>query len=318
MDTNISGKTVVVTGATSGIGLAAAEALVRQGAFVIGVGRSAERCREAERRLNFLGGETGAGGSALYLVADLALQSQVRALAAEIRDVLASAHPQAVAARPQVFGGEKIGLDGLINNAGAFTYWLTLTPEGFEMQWAVNYLAPFLLTHELLPLLQAAPSARVVTVSSDSHYGIRLNWEDIQLRRHYDGLRAYGQTKLASILFSLELNRILGEDSTVHAFAADPGLVKTDIGLKGNPALVRWVWARRRSGGVSPEESAKGIVYLVSEPSIQNSSEIYWKDGAPKKASKFGLDAEAARRLWEISEQMCGMKVEEAVAESVQ
>ncbi len=288
----LSSKTIVVTGATSGIGLAAAELLARQGVFVIGVGRSAERCREAERRLRFLNPQAGA----VYRVADLSLQNQVRGLAAEIREILAAS------SRP--------GLDGLINNAGTFTYWLALTAEGFETQWAVNHLAPFLLTRELLPLLQAAPTARVVTTSSDSHFGVGLNWEDIQLRHHYNGLRAYGQTKLANVLFTLELNQRLGEHSTVRAFAADPGLVKTDIGLKGNPALVRWVWARRRSGGVTPEESARGIVFLACEPSIQDSTAVYWKDSAPKPASRHAMDRESARRLWALSEQMCGIREE--------
>lgn len=289
MVNTLSGKTFVVSGATSGIGLSSAEILVRQGASVIGIGRSAERCREAERRLHSLNPDSFVRA----FVADLSLQSQVRAVAKEIRATLAERGQSS--------------LDGLINNAGTFTYWLALTSEGFETQWAVNYLAPFLLTNELLPLLQAAPTARVVTVSSDSHLGARLNWQDIQLRRHYDGLRAYGQTKLADILFTLELNRRLGEGSSVRAFAADPGLVKTDIGLKGTPPLVRWIWKRRRSGGVPAEFSARGIVYLATEPSIQNSTDLYWKDSAPRRASREALNVESARRLWELSEQMSGL-----------
>lgn len=289
MDTEVSNQTIVITGATSGIGLAAAELLARQGAFVIGVGRSPERCRAAEKRLGTLHPQ----GKAAYVVADLALQSQVRAAAAGIGEVLA-AHG-------------KTCLDGLLNNAGTFTYWLALTAEGFETQWAVNHLAPFLLTHELLPLLQAAPAARVVTVSSGSHYSGHLNWQDLQLRRHYNGLRAYDQSKLANVLFTLELNRRLGTEAPVRAVAADPGLVKTDIGLKGTPGLVGWIWERRRSAGISAEESARGIVRLFSEPGIQASSPIYWKHGAPQAPSRRALDEAAARRLWAISEQMCGL-----------
>ncbi len=300
METTLSGKTYVVTGATSGIGRAVAETLVRQGAWVIGVGRSSERCREAERSLHFI----NPNADVTFRVADLSLQSQVRQLAGEIRRLVTESGRGCV--------------DGLINNAGTFTYWLTLTPEGFEMQWAVNYLAAFLLTYELMPLLKAAPMGRVVTVSSDSHFGANLNWEDIQLRRHYNGLRAYGQTKLADVLFTLQLNRTLGEGASVRAFAADPGLVKTDIGLKGNPAMVRWVWARRRSGGVAPQESARGIVYLATEPSIEFSPSIYWKDSASKQPSKQALDRESARRLWALSEQMCGITWEEPILEVVQ
>jgi NAD(P)-dependent dehydrogenase (short-subunit alcohol dehydrogenase family) len=304
MEGLLAGKTMVVTGATSGIGFATAERLVRLGAAVIGVGRSEERCREAQNRLL----RSNPEAEVVYCVADLALQSQIRSLASEIREILDS--------------NGKAGLDGLVNNAGTFTWWLTLTPEGFEMQWAVNHLAPFLITHELLPLLRSAPAARVVTISSASHYNGRLNWDDLQLRRHYNGLRAYQNTKLANVLFTLEFNRRMGPPSRLRAFAADPGLVKTDIGLKGTPALVRRVWQWRRRGGASPEKSAAGIVFLLSEPSLlgesspygkpvpQDSTAVYWKDGQPKQASHLALDEQAAARLWHQSERMCGIEWE--------
>jgi len=290
MENSLSGKSYVVTGATSGIGLATAAALVRQGAFVIGIGRSAERCQAAQARLQAL----NPNAKVACLVADLALQSQVRALRPAIQALLeAEGHPW---------------LDGLVNNAGTFTYWLTFTPEGFETQWAVNHLAPFLLTQVLLPLLMAAPAARVVTVSSDSHYGGRLNWDDLQLRRHYNGLQAYENTKLANVLFTVEFNRLVGAQCAVRAFAADPGLVKTDIGLKGNPPLVRWIWQQRRSGGTPPERPAEGIVYLLSEPSLQGATEYYWKDGKAKRPKPQALDSVAATRLWAQSARMCGIE----------
>jgi NAD(P)-dependent dehydrogenase (short-subunit alcohol dehydrogenase family) len=289
MENTLNGKTYVVTGATSGIGLATASALVRQGAAVIGVGRSEQHCREARSRLLAINPDANVA----FCLADLSLQGQIRSLRSQIRDRLAA--------------DGKDCLDGLVNNAGTFTYWLALTPEGFETQWAVNHLAPFLLTNMLLPLLMAAPAARVVTVSSGSHYGGRLNWQDLQLRRHYNGLRAYENTKLANVLFTLEFNRLMGPQSTVRAFAADPGLVKTDIGFKGTPALVRWIWGRRRSAGVPPEKPADGILFLLSEPSLQDSSDYYWKDGKALRPSKFAMDKEAAALLWLQSEQMCGM-----------
>ncbi|MEZ0395555.1 MAG: SDR family NAD(P)-dependent oxidoreductase [Anaerolineales bacterium] len=277
-------KLFVVTGATSGIGLAVTEALVKQGVFVIGVGRNPERAAALEARLR---------GGCRLLTADLALQSQVRALAAALRG--------------EVEAAGRRWLDGLINNAGVFTFRRTLTAEGIEMQWAVNHLAPFLLTNELLPLLAAAPQARVVTVSSGSHYRTRLRWHDLQLRRFYNGLLAYKQTKLCNVLFTLELRRRLGPGSRVQAFAADPGLVFTEMGFKGNPRLVRWIWALRRRGGITPAESAAGIVFLALEPSIQQAAEIYWKHGRPKAPDPAGLDLEAAHRLWEISARMCGL-----------
>ena len=289
---DLSTKTFVITGATAGIGLATAENLVRQGAAIIGVGRSAERCRAAEKALQ----QINPDAAVQFLCADLSLQREVHRLAEEIRGLLAAQG--------------KTALDGLANNAGTFTYWLTLTAEGVEMQWAVNHLAAFLLTHELLPLLEAAPASRVVTVSSGSHYSGRLNWDDPQLRRRYNGLRAYENTKLANVLFTCELNRRIAGRSGLRAFAADPGLVKTDIGMKGTPALVNWIWKLRRSGGITAEETARGIAFLLTDPAIQNSTEPYWKHSLPKRPSRHALDEAAARHLWQLSEQMCGLQPE--------
>lgn len=286
MDGALAGRSVVVTGATSGIGLAAAEALVQRGVNVIGVGRDGERCLHAEERLRALSPEAAVA----YQVADLSVQAQVRDLAERIRVTLAA------------WG--MTGLDGLANVAGVFVYWQTLTPDGFEMQWAVNHLAPFVLTRELLPLLQRAPWARVVTVSSGSHYHTRLQWDDIQLRRRYHPLRAYKQTKLANVLFTAELNRRLGPGSTVRALAADPGLVSTEIGFKANPGLARCIWTLRRWQAVPPEQAAHGIVFLLAEPSLPDGDAIYWKDGRPKAPDPEALNVHAARRLWELSEMM--------------
>lgn len=286
---NLTNKAYVISGATSGIGRAAAEILASRGSTVIGVGRSLKRCQETESFLR----STYSGIPITYLRADLSLQSDVLSLANEIRHTLD--------------GWEKPGLDGLINNAGTFTFRFSSTAEGFETQWAVNHLAPFLLTHKLMPCLEAAPQARIITVSSGSHYRGRINWADIQLRRNYQGLRAYQQTKLANVLFSTELNRRLGAKSSVHAFAADPGLVQTDIGLKGNPGLVGWFWKLRRASGISADESAQGIITLLEQDGIQNSTEVYWKHGIPKTPSPLAQDEEAARRLWVISEEMCGI-----------
>jgi len=285
MDMPLQGKVIVVTGATSGIGLAVAEQLASQGAGVIGVGRSLERCQQAENRLRALTGNP----QIKYLVTDLSLQSGVRRLAGEIC-------------------GQVNALDGLVNNAGSIPFHQVITTEGFDLQWALNHLAPFLLTHELLPLLKVAPQSRVVTVSSGSHYGARLRWDDIQLLEHYGVLRAYKQTKLCNVLFTAELNRRLEPGSSVRAFAADPGLVKTDIGLKSNSKLARWAWAFYRRRGITPEQSARRIVYLVREPSIQDASQVYWKHGKPKPPNPYALDVDAARRLWEISARMCSFE----------
>ena len=289
MDANtLDRKTIVVTGATSGIGLAIAKNLVHQGMNVIGTGRSSERCQVVQKQLSLLDPAV----RVTYLTADLSLQSQVHALAAQIRNLIEHS--------------EHGWLDGLVNNAGTFSFWLAYTPEGYERQWAVNHLAPFLLTNELLPLLQAAPAARIVTVTS-GYRSSHLNWDDIQLRRDYNGLKAYAHTKYANLLFTIELNARLGLHSTVRAFAADPGLVKTEIGFKSVPPMLRWIWDLRRSFGITPEESAKGIVYLVSEPKIKNSPEILWKQRIPQRLSRGTIEGTSARKLWDLSTQMCGL-----------
>lgn len=292
IDQNLSSenrRAAVVTGATSGIGRAVAGQLAKQGVWVIGIGRSPERCREAEASLHRINPEN----KAIYLTANLSLQSEVRRLAAEIEKALTS--------------NGFASLYALVNNAGLFTYWQELTAEGFETQWATNHLAPFLLTHLLLPELRSAPAARVVTVSSNSHYRARIHWEDVQLLNKYWGLTAYGQSKLANVLFTLELNKRLGLGSTVRAFACDPGLVKTGIGAKDAPTYIRLFWnVSSKLRGISAEESARGINRVILEPSIQIRKEIYWKHGEPVAPSKRALNEEDACMLWALSEQMTG------------
>jgi NAD(P)-dependent dehydrogenase (short-subunit alcohol dehydrogenase family) len=289
MEQELTHKTYVVTGATSGIGFATAELLARAGACVIGIGHTPERSADAERRLSRLTDNP----QVHYLSANLGVQRDVRRLAERIGAQLAAQGTTA--------------LDGLVHSAGVFTYWLDLTPDGVETQWAVNHLAPFLLTNLLMPHMQAAPFARVVTVSSGSHHGATVDWADPQSRRNYNGLHAYGITKLANILFTAELNRRLGPNSQVRAFAADPGLVKTDIGLKGTPTLVKWVWKIRRSGGTPAQVPARNIFYLLTEPSIAAATEFYWKDSRPCCTSTQAQDTQSANRLWMLSAQMCGL-----------
>ncbi len=286
MDANLQGKAFVVTGATSGIGLAVAQQLAERGAHLIGVGRSPIACQAVQAQLS----QAAPAATVHYLTADLSLQSEVRRLA------------QAIQALPG-----QAGLSGLINNAGSVPFRYTLTAEGFETQWALNHLAGFLLTNLLLPDLRRGAPARVVAVSSKSHYGGRMRWDDLQMRRRYNVLRTYQQSKLANVLFMAEFNRRMAQDGRVRAFAADPGLVKTDIGAKNNPGLVGWVWRQRASQGITPQESARGIVYLATEPSLQNAPQVYWKHGKPQDPDPYALNPTHAARLWEISAKMVGL-----------
>ncbi|MGC9349773.1 MAG: SDR family NAD(P)-dependent oxidoreductase [Anaerolineae bacterium] len=286
---DLKGKTIVVTGATSGIGRAVVQALALGGAHVIGVGRSPDRCCFVQEAVS----AASPGARLSFAIADLASQGQVRSLNSEIRRMVEEA------------GADYI--DVLINNAGTVSSWRKVTEDGYELQFAVNHLAPFLLTLGLLPLLQAAPSGRVVTVSSGSHYKARMNWRDLMYRRHYSCLRAYKQSKLANVLFTVELNRRLGKQSPVRAYAADPGLVDTGIGQKGTSGLEKLVWKLRRRRGASPEEGAKTIVYLATQDLAENADRVYWKACRPKQPSASALQAEDASRLWTISERLCGL-----------
>lgn len=283
-------KTIVITGATSGIGLAAAKELVLKGSYVIGTGRSEERCRSAEQEI--IGICPGAKIS--YLAADLSSLSEVRRLAAGIRETLVKdgfSH-----------------LDVLINNAGTVSSWYVSTVDGFELQFAVNHLAPFLLTHELLPLLGRSQAGTVICTSSGSHYRTRLRWNDIMLRKHYNTLLAYKQTKLANVLFVTELNRRLAAaGSSIKAFALDPGLVNTDIGFKGTSGIARIVWQFRSKGGTPPEIPARSMAYLALDPVPRSTGKIYWKDCRPKEPSAYSQRPDIAKRLWELSERMCGI-----------
>ncbi|TLN08967.1 SDR family NAD(P)-dependent oxidoreductase [bacterium] len=279
-------KTIVITGASSGIGLAAASALAGLGARVIGVGRSRERCEEARQKIL----AQTPGARIEFALADLSAQRAVLGLAAELRERLAGA-----------------ALDVLVNNAGQVASWYTPTVDGYELQFAVNHLATFLLTHELLPALQAAPAGRVLTTSSGSHRHTRMHWNDVMLRRGYNPLSAYSQSKMANVLFTAEFNRREGA-SGPRAYAIDPGLVNTNIGMKGTGGLVSWIWSLRARGGQPPEVGAATIVHLASQERLEDPLAIYWKDSRPLAPDLYALREDEAARLWALSERLCGLR----------
>jgi NAD(P)-dependent dehydrogenase (short-subunit alcohol dehydrogenase family) len=262
-------------------------ALAERGASLIGVGRSVARCRDAAQTLK----TEHPYAQVEYVTADLASQRQVRTLADTIHQVI------------DRMGSNKI--DALVNNAGTVSTWYTATEDGYELQFAVNHLAPFLLTYLLMPLLTTSPAGRVITVSSSSHYRTRIRWNDIMHRRNYQCLLAYKQSKLANVLFSAEFNRRMA--GALHAYTADPGLVNTQIGLKGTSGIERWVWQRRMSSGVTPAQGAETIAYLAADPAVVDSKEVYWKDCKPQKPSRYALQTDHANRLWQLSERLCGI-----------
>jgi NAD(P)-dependent dehydrogenase (short-subunit alcohol dehydrogenase family) len=272
---------ILITGGTSGIGLAAAHALAARGANVAIVGRNETRTQAAAASIRAVAGKGVTVGT---FIADLSSQAAVRKLAA---DVL-SRYPR---------------LDVLVNNAGAMYTTRQLTADGIEMTWAVNHIAPFLLTTQLLSRLEASAPARVITTASGAHRGARLPLGDLNAEHTYRGFLRYGQTKLANILFTIELARRLeGRGVTANCF--HPGLVAS--GFNRNNGLLMGL-AMTVLGPVSrsSEKGAETLVWLATSPDVAKTSGAYFVDERPAMPSPEGQDKETARRLWEISERQC-------------
>ncbi|MDN3690079.1 SDR family oxidoreductase [Cyclobacterium jeungdonense] len=276
-------KTCLVTGANTGIGLATAKALCKNGARVIVSSRSKEK---AMRTMDAIREELP-DADLDYALADLSSQREIRKMAAGLKNSYSK-------------------LDVLINNAGGWFSTFALTEDGIERQWAINHLAPFLLTQQLLPLLIQSEDPRIITVSSDSHFHGKIHFDDVNLRQNYHGLRAYAQSKLANVLFTREFERRKTERK-LSSYAVQPGLVKTDIGLKHTLSLHGLAWKIRRLTGKSPERGAETSVYLAISKEVGGISGAYWDKCKQKNQSKKANSSEDASRLWELSKEMCGI-----------
>jgi retinol dehydrogenase 14 len=278
----VTGKTVLITGATSGIGRATALGLARMGAHLAITGRDRVRTEEAAAEIRAAG-----GGQVDVFVADLSSQSEVRRLAEEMLRRLTC-------------------IDVLINNVGG--YWNTrhVTVDGLERTFALNHLAPFLLTNLLLDRLEQSAPARVVTVSSNAHVAGRIDFSDLQGEGSYSGARAYNQSKLANVLFSYELARRLSATS-VTANALHPGVVSTSFGAE-DPASVQRVFIPfLRVFMKSPARGAATSIHLASAPELEQVTGRYFANSRLKKSSERSYDQAAAARLWQVSADLVGL-----------
>jgi len=277
----LRGRQVLITGATNGIGLAAAEALAARGANVAIVGRAQSRTKVAEALVR---ARAAPGGTVSTHLADLSSQAAVRKLAA---DVLAR------------YGK----LDVLLNNAGAMYTTRQVSVDGIELTWALNHLAPFLLTMLLLDRLKASAPSRIITTASDAHLGATVPFDDLNAERSYRGFGRYKETKLANILFTNELARRLeGSNVTAHSF--HPGLVASGFN-RNNGLLMDMAMLLLRPISRNVQKGAETLVWLATSPDVVSTNGRYYADMQSRLPSPQAQDAAAARRLWEISETQC-------------
>jgi len=289
---DMSDETVVVTGSTSGIGREAAVALARLGASVIVHGRDEEKGRRVVNEI----GETE--GDATFLRADFSSTTAVRDFADDVRDEVGS-------------------LDVLVNNAGGLFSDGRLTDDGIEYTFAVNHIAPFVLTGELLPLLRDT-EGRVVNTSSGAHSRADMEFDRLTSAEDYSAFRTYCQTKLANVMFTRELTRRLEEDGApVTANCFHPGAVpgsgfprETPLPFRIAARAVSALPAAVQSLVVTTvPEGAETAVYLAASPEVDFSGE-YLVDCRPREPSDEARDDEKARRLWELSEELAGVDYE--------
>ncbi len=279
---SMQNQVVLITGATGGIGRVAAAELTRMGARVTMVGRNPQKTARAAAEI---ARETGHPAPE-YLIGDLSLMSGVRAVA----DAFRAKHDR---------------LDVLVNNAGAFFWKHEVTAEGYEKTFALNHLNYFLLTNLLLDLLVKSSPARIVNVSSAAHFGGRINLDDLNQSRGFNGWAAYSQSKLANVLFTYELSRRL-DGTGVTANALHPGFVATNFG-RSNGGLLDPIFRLTQIFAIPPEQGAQTTIYLASSPEAAGVTGKYFDRCQPVPSSRLSYDEKLAGALWEKSLALTGL-----------
>jgi NAD(P)-dependent dehydrogenase (short-subunit alcohol dehydrogenase family) len=273
----MQGKTVVITGATSGIGEIAAIRLAEQGARIVFTARDKSRAHATLEKLRQANPHSGHE----VHFADLSLLCEMQRAAREIR--------------------EEPAIDVLINNAGALFNQRIETKDGLEKTFALNHMSYFVVTNALLPKLKAG--ARIISTASDAHHRARLDFNDLQSRKGYSGFSVYSKSKLCNILFNRELARRLA-GSGVTANVLHPGFVATRFGDQSGGVVSALVRVAKPIGAISPEEGAKTIIHLASAPEAAKVSGEYFFRCAPAKPSAEALNDRDAKQLWEISAEI--------------
>ena len=277
----MSGRTVVVTGATGGLGKATALGLAAMGAHVAITGRDQGRTVTVAAEVRAAGGQVDA------FVADMSSQAELRRLGDEL-----------LATLPRI--------DVLVNNVGG--YWDTrhVTADGLEHTFAVNHLAPFLLTNLLLDRLKQSGPARVVTVASNAQSMGSIEFDDLQDERSYSGSRAYNQSKLANVMFTYELARRL-RSTSVTANAVHPGMVSTSFGAEDPSVIQRLVVPFVRPFMKEPAQGAITSIHVASAPDLERVSGLFFTKSKPIKSSTQSYDEAAAARLWQVSADLVAL-----------
>jgi len=275
-------KTIVITGATSGIGLAVLKSALQKGYHVIGIGRSQEKMDRIQNELHT--------EHLTFLKADLMELEEIKQLGDEIKAYFMM--------------HQSDYLYALINNAGCVRSWYSTNSMGYEQQFALNHLAGYALTSYLLPLLIQG-QGRILFTSSGSHRHMKIHWNDLMFEKRYHPLLAYKQSKLCNVIMALILNHRY-QDQGIHAYAVDPGLVYTEIGNKDTGGLVRLVWNFRKKKGVHPDQPAQTYLYLLDQENPPQG--LYYKGFKSIKYNK-QANLKNAERCILVSERLTNIKL---------
>ena len=274
-------KVIVITGATSGVGQAAAEELAAQGARIVFVARDQKRAEDTMRRIRARNPKAGH----MVHLADLSRLSEMKRVASEI-----------AANEPRI--------DVLLNNAGGAFSRRRVTEDGLEMTFALNHMAYFVVTLGLLDRLRAAAPARIVSTASMTYAFAAMNFDDLQSASKFTGADVYARSKLANILFTRELSRRL-EGTGVTANCFHPGFVNSRLGSQDGG--ISAIWGMSMSGSISPAQAAKTLIYLASSPEVADVTGKYFVAGRPETLAPNALNDADARRLWDISTRIAGI-----------